>query len=559
MPLLYVVLVAIVAASALATWVSCCLRIRRQRLSTILAQISTAERHLQCVPQSRAQAGLLKRMHEWSEASDARDALLLRVRNTPFPTIESPRPGEGLEDTSRRIAALLENPKLAVAVAGGEQVLQNLFEVVSPQAASHFAQAAATLATDDLVQAAMKAALDGAPQPLLEFGLRHIAQHGVSAAALTDLPGHVAQTLHTAGSHVMQGVGDISTQVHDVGQAMSDAAPGVGGHPGTVGAHFPWMTMLLSAFREFSLIVDEKTTVVRALTHVALDTAATGGGALAGFRAGAATGTFVAGPIGSAIGAGIGAIAGAIAGRYFAERAKRIRLESLWNAYNALAMQTQAALGASIQTFEQTIQHVSLDASAVYQTAVGKAPDFEISIQENRTQCDAALQLLEGVQREIDATSNEVDRELRAIRIPEVPVWQRVAGLNIAPAAIEHLRRADERRQSWAADLRSELPPKGGNSRETYSRLAHIPFPSSSDRHFLCAAEQAALFPDRFMQDVGTWLASATAAFQTGAVRLEQAAKDELARHQIEVTAWRSKLELVEQDIRRERSTLGLE
>jgi hypothetical protein len=122
---------------------------------------------------------------------------------------------------------------------------------------------------------------------------------------------------------------DIASQIHDshlqgipeldhdaVASSTKDSLHGVkdGFHPGF---HVPIVTLLLSSYREGKLLWNERTTIEKALKHVAIDVASVGAGAWVGAKTGAVLGSW-AGPVGAGIGGFVGAVGGAIAGKFAA-------------------------------------------------------------------------------------------------------------------------------------------------------------------------------------------------------------------------------------------------
>lgn len=81
--------------------------------------------------------------------------------------------------------------------------------------------------------------------------------------------------------------------------------------------HFPLLTTILSCFREFGLLQDQKIDIERALKHVAVDAASVGLGGFAGAKVGTTIGCIL-GPIGAALGGLFGSVAGAVGGKALA-------------------------------------------------------------------------------------------------------------------------------------------------------------------------------------------------------------------------------------------------
>jgi len=101
---------------------------------------------------------------------------------------------------------------------------------------------------------------------------------------------------------------------------------------GNVDAHFPYITALISATREISIIRKGHTTLETSVKNVALDLAGTGGGALVGAKGGALAGS-IFGPIGAAVGAIGGAFLGGLFGRKFTDDIKMKKFKEAGEKY----------------------------------------------------------------------------------------------------------------------------------------------------------------------------------------------------------------------------------
>jgi hypothetical protein len=549
-----------IVGGSIALWLPLRAKLRGSRLAPITAAIAKAECRLVIATKLPEQAHLGQSLQGWIEASEARDAMVTKVEATPFPTIAAPTSNETFEETCQRIARLLENRKLVLAAAGGEQVVQNLFEI-SPEAANHIAAGAATLYQDGLVQFALTAATAGLPEALrqaLNTGLLDLIQHGGGLHVVTGLPGHFADTLHAAGSHVMQGMHDIGNQLQHSGTTAADSSV-ADHHGGGVGAHVPWLTILLSSIREINLVFEKKTTRERALAHVVIDATATGLGAAGGAKLGAIVGSFVAPGIGTGMGGLIGAAVGAVVGRSASEKVKRVPLEALRVKFDKVADVARGALSESASTFASALHEASTKASTTYKDVVGKAPDFSQAVQRDATQRAVARQLLQHLHAELDATAELVLRELQSIPQCTATTWERLAGLDVSSAARDELRKAEERCRSWAARMHEGVPVELESPYDTFQALVVTPCHPASAQHFRLAAHHAAQFAPEFMRCVGAWLANATAVFQAGTLSIQAVANDQSARHGAIAGKWRDQLQDIEQEIVAECAALGIQ
>ena len=102
--------------------------------------------------------------------------------------------------------------------------------------------------------------------------------------------------------------------------------------------HIPVMTIAVSSFREFNLLMDNKTDAMTSLKNIGLDAAGAGGGGLVGAKAGALAGSLF-GPVGTLIGGIAGGICGAMGGRALTNEIKQKPLKNAIEAYQSNANQ----------------------------------------------------------------------------------------------------------------------------------------------------------------------------------------------------------------------------
>lgn len=97
--------------------------------------------------------------------------------------------------------------------------------------------------------------------------------------------------------------------------------------------HIPVVTIAISSFREFNLLINNKTNALNSLKNIGLDAVGAGGGGLVGAKAGALVGS-IFGPLGSLAGGIIGGVAGAIGGRSITNEIKQRPLKNAIEQYN---------------------------------------------------------------------------------------------------------------------------------------------------------------------------------------------------------------------------------
>jgi hypothetical protein len=131
------------------------------------------------------------------------------------------------------------------------------------------------------------------------------------------MTGHGLDHLHDAlaGSHEHLVLADDALHGADLHDSVQSAETLASGGHGAFGLHFPIVTLAISGWREFELLLGGKTDVGSALKSASLDIAGTGIGGAAGMKLGAIAGSFICPGVGTAIGGVVGAIAGAMTGR----------------------------------------------------------------------------------------------------------------------------------------------------------------------------------------------------------------------------------------------------
>lgn len=140
--------------------------------------------------------------------------------------------------------------------------------------------------------------------------------------------------------------GALSESVHDMGETLSNASE-LSIDPTDLtdldfSGHIPVMTIAMSSFREFNLLMDNKTDAFSSLKNIGLDAAGAGGGGLVGAKAGALAGSLF-GPVGTLVGGIIGGIGGAMGGRAITNEIKQKPLKNAIEDYqtNAARMKSE--------------------------------------------------------------------------------------------------------------------------------------------------------------------------------------------------------------------------
>ncbi len=114
-----------------------------------------------------------------------------------------------------------------------------------------------------------------------------------------------------------------------------------GGHE-TFQGHLPYVTMALSGFREFDLLLTGKTDFATAAKNAALDATGTGVGGVVGAKGGAVIGTMIWPGVGTVIGGIAGGIFGTMKGREFTGNIKQRPFKEAVASYESALSQFQS-------------------------------------------------------------------------------------------------------------------------------------------------------------------------------------------------------------------------
>ena len=150
----------------------------------------------------------------------------------------------------------------------------------------------------------------------------------------------VRHALDSGGDHVVLADHALSVEaIH--GQVEQADTLITGGHE-TFHGHLPYVTMALSGFREFDLLLQGKTDFASAAKNAALDATGTGVGGAVGAKVGAGIGTFICPGFGTVIGGIAGGIFGAMKGREFTGEIKQRPFKEAVASYESALSQFQS-------------------------------------------------------------------------------------------------------------------------------------------------------------------------------------------------------------------------
>jgi hypothetical protein len=515
--------------------------LRERRLQPLRQSLHATEKRIELSVREE-QKPLLRALSAWTTAEHSADRAREEARMWPVPVPDLPLSGEAPETSMRRIAHLLDNPKIVAALAGGEQLAANLFDSLTGGSLDHLLEAAAVLHRDGLLQLALSppAAMPGA---VANYLTSHIAQHaldhhGLSIDILHDLPASTVHVLSQAG--------------HEAAQAFDPSH--------FHGAHFPFARMITSMIREGSLLFDERISVQRALGNVAIDTAGTGVGALAGGKAGAMIGTAFGGPVGTAVGALLGAVAGSIAGSFGAHAVRHRKLTAAVENHKVNYYAIQNDLRAASH---HAVKEVHVRANEVKQWHMDNLPQAprigELAYQDENLR-SSALDLrfhVESAFREYARRLGE-HVEQASLLIPRKNLFASLAGLDVSDIAWASLATAklhiSEALSAWLKQLpEADLMPK-----EMLSCLATLPIPAQTDKIYEGVANQAMELVPRYQDVFAHWIARATAIYETTIKSIADVAQVEVERYKASYEAGAARLRASEATVTAAKWELGI-
>ncbi len=205
--------------------------------------------------------------------------------------------------------------------------------------------------------------------------------------------------------------------------------------------HFPIITLAFSAYREAKLLMDENTTLKRALTHVSLDVVGVGAGAFGGAKAGAVAGAFVGGPVGAAIGGLFGAVAGGVGGKMFATGIRKAPFHEAMNAHELVISSYQAAKEQTLHSLRNDVRTLQTRFDSRYREARAEIVT-QARVQVSNLSQAYALHF-ESFSRNFASYLRELARNLRADE-EQVLAMLPPSGLMAAiyPREADHIRNA---------------------------------------------------------------------------------------------------------------------
>lgn len=408
-------------------------------------------------------------------------------------------------------------------------------------AAEHF-DLADLKSLGELVLAAHEHGAEGALAhlaPAMGEGVKHFMGEGLAGHGW-----HVADAVAHAAPHG-------ALAVEELGHAVGHAAGHVG--LGDVHGHVPWITMISAAVQEASLLAEEKTTVERALAHVAVTTGAVAAGGTLGAKGGAALGTVILPGLGTVLGGFLGGVAGAVVGKLTAGEIKAIPLRNALASYERQHVGATAALDASAC---QIVERTRVAASTEQHSYAETARRFSVEVARLRYEAavSEALVALLAAREDARADTRLVEERLLG-ELPCDPGWVWWFGLGTNRAAAGLARRATEaarRRERALAPV--GVDPSDPNAA---AAVAAIPWPAACAGAIAVAGDAIRSTVGQATSRISESAGVLARSFAESTRRVVAGVTAGVAGHRDLSTKWRAVLAREASEVARHRAALG--
>lgn len=521
-------------------------RLRAARLQPFRDALASAIRQRPVRLRCDEQDQILDALRVLEAADRQAEAAERRAQAAEIPTLPAVGAEASQDEQMKSLASFLQDPRVALAVAGGEQLVGNLFAMAVPGAATVLGEAAMHGFWDG-VQAVLTS-----PKGLFELGLE-VWKHSMQEGGI-----HAKQVAWNVAEHVLKGAAaEAGNQVWDqVGDAFDLS--------GADGAHFPVVTALLSSYREIRLLKEEKTSIERAVGHIALDTGATAAGSLAGAKAGAAVGTFIAPGVGTAIGGFVGAVFGGVGGRMFATTVKEQPLKEAVAAYSEVIQAAEATVTASNLAVLTEVRQQCTLVQANYKNAFQPAPRLN-GLTASDALISRTLQLRVAVEEHLRTLIAERDAALQRAQslIPAANGLHRMLGLDVIVEAMGELSAARAELESAECIPAPAVLPDPGTTKArplTACRLlATMEWPDSQAlrSQFRPIAGLLEEMRGTLMHTLGMWAGRTAQSYRLAVSQITTCLEIETDRHLTVVATQREGVRVKRDAVEKYRAALG--
>lgn len=468
------------------------------------------------------------------------------ARKVQIPTPPVAASSASSEAQLSSLVSFLQDPRVGLAVAGGEQLVANLFAMAVPGAAKK------------LGEAAMHGFWNGAVESLTSPSPEDLFALGAYAVKAAMVEGGVKELAHAVAEHMLHGA------MEGAGLEVLEHADHAFELDGVDGAHFPVVTAVLSSYREIRLLREEKTSIERAVGHVVLDTGATGLGGFAGAKAGAAIGTLIAPGAGTAVGVLVGTVVGSVSGRMLANKVKEQPLKEAVAAYSAATQSAEVTVTASGQTMLTAVQRQSIEVQEHYQNTL-RSPPRLASLEASEGLITRTQELRFALEEHLQALSVEREATLQRAQnlIPSASGFARLLGLDVRVEAMQALsatREVFDREQCIPAP--SALPSFAAtrvNPLTACRMLAATDWPDAYvlRSRFRPVAEALLETRGQLLHSVGAWVGRTARSYRGAVARITECLEHEADRHLTVIAGERDMLITRRDAVEKQRAALG--
>jgi hypothetical protein len=475
-------------------------------------------------------------------------AMLQRTKELVVPVPALSDKTEEPKNVWKGLVGIMNDPRVFLGVAVGEQAIANFIDMAQPDAIDHLQAAVHCLQEAGAIDAFMtvgNVALgiesfgDIVVEPLFENGI-----DGVFSVS----------GMEESLNHSFHHVGDASSHVGEAFHGYEAA-----------GFHFPWMTMLLSLARESALICEEKTTIKRALAHVAIDTTGTAVGGFGGAKAGALLGTAIAPGAGSIVGGLLGAVVGALGGRKIATTIKFMPLTKSMEAFGKYHQAMEIALRDSALQAEEHVHFLAEGEQRWFQNVQQPVPLPSRLLQRDSKLENMAYELRDALCWQYEESCLEIEQVSMFVRskAPRDHLVHRLFGLSIEPEIEQEIIEAE--REATSGILKHlESLKNVGMEYDALSLLRVVASsPHLSDNRIealtIGVADEAVQLIQHTHQELRDWQHQVAHNYQQCLAKISEALTLETNRHRSVFEAHFQKLECTKLEIQQHRAALGLD
>ena len=306
--------------------------------------------------------------------------------------------------------------------------------------------------------------------------------------------------------------------------------------------HFPFVTVLVSGFREVKLLDKGKTEVEDAIKNISLDLAGSGLGGFAGAKGGALIGSAILPGIGTAVGGLLGGVIGAVAGRSVSNGIKYEDYEDAKASYERLCSEWSTVHSSTVKQMGENINDHSSKCAGNYQEEQPEFPAFD-KVDRN-------------VIRICETLIEKINEDLEMIEQKLTPI------LRTESKASERLNSEIERIDQKTSEIRKRLPNDVAIFHSPIDALQRIlVIPTLKDSQFQSSKLQCVNELDEsikvYCASSLTWSYQKVSAFKKAMYSITDNIQKESDAYLSLVEDWKSRIRYRENNLKTEAGKVG--